>query len=87
MKASEIDIHEAYAGVQQHAGHRAPFKAGGADRYYGRRYNPNFTYHGLTFVDDELTPEQRLQYQDGWEKETDRKDWGNEPRGAIDDLD
>ena len=87
MKAADIDIHETYASVQQHAGHRGPYEAGGADRYYGRQYNPNFTWNGMQFTEQEMASDQCLEYQKGWLAETNRKDWLHEPRHAEDDYD
>ncbi len=77
--ASEIDITTTYPCINgQHAGHRSPEEAGGADRYYGRPFSPNFAYNGHTFTKDHMTAEQIEQYTEGFNNETDRKDWGAE---------
>ena len=74
-KASEINLDTAYAG-NQHSQHRRPREAAAADRYYGRRYQPNFAYNGYTFREAEMTKEQQAEYYYGWANEHDRKDWG-----------
>lgn len=74
---NEINTGEVFSQINgQHAGHRGPYSAGGADRYYGRPYAPNFTYHGYQYAESEMTPEQIEEYRLGWNQETDRKDWG-----------
>lgn len=74
LTARDIDSSE-YGAGNQHAGHRGPYAAGGADRYYGRRCLPNFTYHGVSYYESEMTDEQVAEYMRGWDDEADRKDW------------
>lgn len=78
MNAHEINTAEVFRERSgQHSGHRGPYAAGGADRYYGKDYAPNFTYHGYKFIREEMTPEQIAEYQAGWNAEEDLKDWGS----------
>lgn len=74
IKASEIDMDREY-NFPQHSAHRRPYNAGGADRYYGRQFSPNFSYKGVKFLSQEMTLEQRKEYERGWDEELDRKEW------------
>ena len=74
MRIEDIDFATAYGAVQ-HAGHRSPRCAGSADRYYGRKWEPNFSYNYRKFTQAEMTPEMVAEYTEGWENETDRKEW------------
>lgn len=65
-----------FAGVQQHAGHRRPGEAGGADAYYGRAREPNFTIHGVTIEEGEMTAAEVAEYHAGYTSERGRKDFG-----------
>lgn len=69
------DYSAAYQGAQ-HSAHRKPYSAGGADRYYGRQFSPNFTCNGVKITKDEMTAEQIAEYTQGWDDELDKKDWG-----------
>lgn len=78
MDARKIDTAVIFRELNgQHAGHRGPFSAGGADRYYGREYAPNFTYYGYKFNRSEMTAQQIAEYQAGWNAEMETKDWGS----------
>ena len=60
--------------------HGGPWDRGSADRYYGRSRHPHYfvggTGHGEPVTD--LTPDEIAAYNDGFDNETDRKDWGDE---------
>lgn len=72
ISAKDIDLSE-FKPNEQNASHRGPEEAGSADRYYGRRCKPNFSFHGHHFTEAEMTPEQVRLYTEAWESETDRK--------------
>ena len=63
--------------------HGGPFDRGGADSYYGRRFDPHY-YKGNTYsterVDEkDMTPEEVEAYRAGWEDNEKAgmfKDWG-----------
>jgi hypothetical protein len=60
--------------------HGSPQDRGGADRYYGRPYEPHY-YKGHTYQSERVTEEfmttaQIEEYRYGYENEEDRKDWG-----------
>lgn len=78
MKASQINLDREYADNEQHSGHRRPSVAGSSDRYYGRNWQPNFTYKGYTYYRHEMTEDQVNEYTAAWKNETDRKDWGGD---------
>ena len=50
---------------------KTPYDRGGADRYYGRPFNPHYVVDGVTVTD--LTPEQIAEYRAGWNDEADVK--------------
>lgn len=54
------------------------YHRGGADRYYGRRFEPHWypagTYNGDPVYTDE--PSEVAEYKAGWDDCTDEKDWG-----------
>ncbi len=55
---------------------RSPQDRGSADRYYGRQYNPHYILDsGETVNIDKMTEEQIAEYRQGYEEETDRKEW------------
>ena len=60
--------------------HGSPYDRGGADRYYGRPYNPHFfagdTYSTDMFDRHSMTDQEIEEYRQGWNDMTDRKDWG-----------
>jgi hypothetical protein len=62
--------------------HGSPYDRGSADRYYGREFSPHFfegsSYSSKRILRSEMTPEQVMDYQKGWDEETDRKDWGSD---------
>lgn len=77
MKAADFNLAEAYPTLNGQSGrHRGPHEAGSNDRYYGQPYKPNFTYRDHKFTEQEMTPEQRADYDKGYFGETERKDWG-----------
>ncbi len=81
MDASSIDLAQAYPTISgQTASHRSPTQAGSADRYYGRSYNPNFSYNGHHFKTEDLTDEHKRLYDAGYCGERDEKDWGSDSR-------
>ena len=65
-----------FSSGHQHAGHRRPREAGGADAYYGRERKPNFTINGLTLEEEEMTAAEIAEYHAGYSAERGRKDWG-----------
>lgn len=74
--ASEIDLAAAYPEINgQHSGHRSPREAGAANKYYGQRACPNFSYKGQAFSEAEMTEEQKRMYYEGYESEDDSKPW------------
>ena len=60
--------------------HGSPQDRGGADAYYGRRYNPHYyegpTYQSREVPQSEMTPAQIEEYRYGYETNEERKDWG-----------
>ena len=60
--------------------HGSPADRGGADRYYGRPYNPHYypegTYVGERIVPPQMTEAQIEEYHNAFRQEEDRKDWG-----------
>lgn len=60
--------------------HGSPADRGGADRYYGRPYDPHWypegTYKGQRVEEHQMTARQVKEYTDAWLQEEDRKDWG-----------
>ena len=62
--------------------HGGPYDRGGADNYYGRRYNPHY-FKGASYMSDlvegkELTKEDIKAYEAGWEDNEasgDKKGW------------
>lgn len=74
---NDIDIEKTFSKVScQHSGHRSPFVAGDADRYYGRPRNPNFCVNGRKYTKDEMTAEQIAMYHEGFDSDDEVKDWG-----------
>lgn len=65
-----------FASGHQHAGHRRPSEAGGADAWYGRSCTPNFTINGVTLTEAEMTSAEIAEYHSGYRSERGRKDWG-----------
>jgi hypothetical protein len=59
--------------------HGGAYDRGSADKYYGRDFNPHY------FVGDslssllvtKLTSEERAAYEQGYNEQTDSKDWGD----------
>ncbi len=63
-----------------HRGHGSPYDRGGADRYYGRSFEPHY-YRGPVYQSprikiEEMTNAEFLEYKAGWDEQTERKDWG-----------
>lgn len=60
--------------------HGSPADRGGADAYYGRRRDPHYypegTYRGRRIEPPEMTIEQVREYNEAYDNEDDRKDWG-----------
>jgi hypothetical protein len=71
------NLDEIFAGTQ-HAGHRRPREAGGADAWYGRACEPNFTINGVTLIEQEMTAAEVAEYRTGYASERGRKCWGVE---------
>jgi len=62
----------------EHTRHGGAFDRGGADYYYWRPYSPHY-YVGATMTSEkvtDLTEEEVAAYKEGYESETERKDWG-----------
>ena len=60
--------------------HGSPYDRGRADRYYGRSFKPHF-YTGGTYMStriclEDMTDIQVQEYRQGYEDQTDEKDWG-----------
>jgi hypothetical protein len=59
--------------------HGSLYDRGSADSYYGRSKNPHWypegTGHGTKVTD--LTEEELIEYNLGYDENTDFKDWGN----------
>lgn len=59
--------------------HGSPYDRGSADAYYGRLSNPHYwpegTYMGEKVSHEDMTAEQIEEYYDGYDNETDRKEW------------
>ena len=59
--------------------HGSPYDRGSADKYYGREKSPHFYTGGSgtsTRVEQgDMTPEQIAEYTEGYEEETEEKDW------------
>lgn len=57
-----------------------PYDRGSADRYYGRPFNPHY-YTGVDSMamervnERQMTQEELREYAEGWEQETERKEW------------
>ncbi len=60
--------------------HGCPRDRGSADAYYGRDYDPhwypNGTGKGYKVTEGGMTAEEVDEYREGYDNETDRKDWG-----------
>ena len=60
--------------------HGSPQDRGSADRYYGRPYNPHYypsgTGKGIRIEFAQMTNEQVVEYDYGFDNEEDRKNWG-----------
>ena len=60
--------------------HGSPQDRGSADRYYGRPYNPHYypsgTGKGIRIEFAQMTDEQVVEYDYGFDNEEDRKNWG-----------
>jgi hypothetical protein len=56
------------------------FDRGSADAYYGRPFEPHWypdgTGKGIRIVQSDMTAQEIAEYTEGYENETDRKDWG-----------
>lgn len=67
--------------------HGSPEDRGSADRYYGRspipHWFPQGTNKGEKITEDRMSDSEIAAYHCGYWKETDRKDWGYEPRGMY----
>lgn len=62
----------------QHAGHREPAEAGGADYYYHRPAKPNFSINNRVYNESEMTDWQIAEYHAGYAAEEavdNRKVW------------
>ena len=58
--------------------HGGPYDRGRMDRYYGHPKNPH-KFEGASFLTPlvkNLTPEEVLAYNEGYDEEDDRKDYG-----------
>lgn len=57
--------------------HGSPGDRGSADAYYGRpkdpHYYPNGTYNPPRIDEKDMSPEQIVEYHNGYDNETDRK--------------
>jgi hypothetical protein len=57
----------------------SPGDRGSADRYYGRQPQPHYwpsgTLKGYRVEQADMTPEQVAEYWEGYDNETDQKDW------------
>jgi len=60
--------------------HGSPYDRGGADRYSGRSYNPHrvdfINSRGYTVKTEDLSQIEISEYNDGWNMELGRKDYG-----------
>lgn len=60
--------------------HGGAYDRGSADRYYGRPFSPHYfvagTYNSPMVTD--LTEDEIADYRQGWDEETDRKDYGTD---------
>ena len=67
--------------------HGSPEDRGSADRYYGRspipHWFPQGTNKGEQITEDRMSASEIAAYHCGYWKETDRKDWGYEPRSMY----
>jgi hypothetical protein len=63
----------------QNRKHGSPYDRGGADAYYGRRFDPHYypsgTYFGKRITKEEMTEEEIREYAKGFGEEPDRKVW------------
>jgi hypothetical protein len=64
----------------QYKRHGGPWDRGSADAYYGREQKPHY-YVGATYSTERvgmelMTNDEIAAYKDGYDNETDRKDWG-----------
>lgn len=50
-------------------------RRGGSDRYYGRKYSPAVLVGHLGQTRPAYTPSEIAGYKDGWDNETDKKEW------------
>ena len=60
--------------------HGSPQDRGSADRYYGRPYDPHYWPAGtgkvIRIEQAQMTDEQIVEYDYGFDNEEDRKNWG-----------
>lgn len=56
------------------------FDRGSADAYYGRPFAPHWypdgTGKGIRIEEADMSADEIAEYREGYENETDRKDWG-----------
>lgn len=51
------------------------YSRGGADRYYRRKFEPSVLISHLGRVRPAYTPSEIAAYSEGWDNETERKEW------------
>jgi len=60
--------------------HGGAYDRGSADKYYGRGFNPHYfvgaTYNSTMIEEVDMSEEEVEAYTQGYEDETDSKDWG-----------
>jgi len=68
-----------YSTIAEYTRHGGTYDRGGADKYYGRMCRPHYyageTYSSIEFSGVLLTGEQREAYMQGYNDETDKKEW------------
>lgn len=61
--------------------HGGPYDRGSADAYYGREANPHYfvgaTYNSTKVEMKDMSPADIEEYMNGYNTQTDRKDWGD----------
>ena len=66
--------------LDQFPKHGSPKDRGSADAYYWRPANPHWypdgTGRGIRIEEADMTPEEIAEYHEGYDNETDRKDYG-----------
>tara|TARA_Y100000385_G_scaffold230928_1_gene242705 strand:- start:302 stop:511 length:210 start_codon:yes stop_codon:yes gene_type:complete len=66
--------------LNQFPQHGTPNDRGSADAYYQRPFKPHWypdgTGKGIRIVEADMTAQEIAEYTEGYENETDRKEWG-----------